>query len=173
MLYDLIQTRGGKETIYMTDSLPKVKARMAQLRASLRGKGLTFTYREAEEGAEKYRRPPNMNFCPSGDAGTKKYRNRVARAKKIKKNNPKRKESMFSFLLNDEVCPRCKVNLCGEGTIKVEDNLLSVNEGGRIVENISDDGSDSDTDLILDIKAPTVVCNVCGAELDISYNRED
>jgi hypothetical protein len=89
MLYDLIQTRGGKETLYMTDHLPKVKARMAELRRSLRGQGLTFTYRpNVDEDALKYRKPPNMNFNPSGDAGTKKHIHRKARAKKIKKRNP-------------------------------------------------------------------------------------
>lgn len=87
MLYNLIQTR-GKEVVYMTDSLPKCRARMIQLRQSLRGKGLTFEIRPAEPGEEKYRKPPCMNFCPSGDAGSKKYLHRKARAKKIRKRNP-------------------------------------------------------------------------------------
>jgi len=80
---------------------------------------------------------------------------------------------MYSFLLNDEECPACKVNLTGEGTIKVEGDIQSVNEAGRIVENITEGGSDlDDTDVILDYKCPTVTCAACGAELDISYNPE-
>lgn len=89
MLYNLYQTRGGKETLYMTGDLKKVRARMIQLRQSLRGKNLHFEIIPAEEGDEKYRRPPNMNFDPSGDAGGKKHLHRLARAKRIKKRNPK------------------------------------------------------------------------------------
>lgn len=90
MLYNLIQLRGKAEgTLYMTGELPKVRARMKQLRQSLRGKGYNFVIRPADIDAEKYRRPPVMNFDPSGDAGTKNYRGRVAKAKKIKKRNPK------------------------------------------------------------------------------------
>ena len=88
MLYDLIQVRGGKETLYMTNSLPKVKARKAQLLQSLRGKNLFFAIRKAEEGNEKYRKPPAMNFDPSGDATTKKHIQRKLKAKRIRKRNP-------------------------------------------------------------------------------------
>jgi hypothetical protein len=88
MLYNLIQVRGGKETLYMTNTLPKVRARMIQLRQSLRGKNLQFEIRKAEETDEKYRKPPVMNFCPSGDAGTKKHFQRKLKAKRIKKRNP-------------------------------------------------------------------------------------
>lgn len=87
MLHNLVQIRGGKETLYMTDTLPKVRDRMKQLRQSLRGKGLFFQIRPAEEGAKKYRRPPNLNFDPSGDAGTPKYKRRVEKAKRIRKKN--------------------------------------------------------------------------------------
>jgi len=80
---------------------------------------------------------------------------------------------VYSFLLNDEVCPACKVNLTGEGTIKVEGNLQSVNEALRIVENTGDGSDLDDTDVILDFKAPTVTCAACGADLDISYNPEN
>jgi hypothetical protein len=80
---------------------------------------------------------------------------------------------MFSFLMNDEVCPRCGVNLVGEGTIKVNDNAQSVNEAGRVVENISEGTDLEDTDLILDFKSPKVVCAGCGADLDFSYHREE
>ena len=80
---------------------------------------------------------------------------------------------MYSFLLNDEVCPACKVNLTGEGTIKVEGNLQSVNEAGRIVENITEGGSDlDDTDVILDLRCPEITCAACGGEVDFSYNEE-
>jgi hypothetical protein len=75
--------------------------------------------------------------------------------------------------MNDAHCPKCKVNLVGEGTIKVEGDLQSVTEGGRIVENVSDDGSDNETDVVLDFRAPTVVCQACGAELDYSSHREE
>ena len=92
MLHDLVQTRGGKETIYMTDTFPKVKARRKVLLDSQRGMNLNYEIRPAAEGAVKYRRPPNMNFDPSGDAGSKKYINRKAKAKRIKQRNPRKKK---------------------------------------------------------------------------------
>lgn len=88
MLYDLIHTRGEKEIVYMTDSLPKVKRRMKQLQDSQRGIRTNYLIRKSSEDAEKYRKPPNMNFDPSGDAGSKKHNHRKARAKRIKKRNP-------------------------------------------------------------------------------------
>jgi len=88
MLYNLFQTRSGKETLFMTDSLPKCRARMLQLRQSTRGKNWQFQIRPAEETDEKYRKPPCMNFDPSGDTGSKKHLHRKARAKKIRKRNP-------------------------------------------------------------------------------------
>ena len=81
--------------------------------------------------------------------------------------------TMFSFLLNEEECSACGVNLIGEGMVKVGHDLYSVNEGGRIVENISAEGYSNDTDLILDHKTPIVTCKCCGNELDYSYNREE
>lgn len=92
MLYNLVQIRGGKETIYMTDTRIKCMARKKVLLDSQRGKNHYYIIVSTED-TEKYRKPPNMNFDPSGDAGSRKYRNRKAKAKHLKKNNPKRKES--------------------------------------------------------------------------------
>jgi hypothetical protein len=89
MLYNLIQIKGGEETVFMIGELPKVRDRQKQLRQSQRGKKITYVIRPAEEGDEKYRKPPSMNFCPSGDADTRGYRDRKAKAKRIKKRNPK------------------------------------------------------------------------------------
>ncbi len=80
---------------------------------------------------------------------------------------------MYSFLMNEEGCPYCKVNLVGEGTIKVNDNLQSVNEAGRVVENISEGNDLDDTDVILDYRTPKMTCAVCNGDLDYSYNKED
>jgi hypothetical protein len=79
---------------------------------------------------------------------------------------------MYSFLTNDENCPHCGVNLVGEGTVKVEGDLQSVNEALRIVENISDGGDPDDTDVILDLRCPEITCAACGGEVDFSYNEE-
>lgn len=87
MLYHLIQIRGGKETIFMTDQLPRVRNRRKQLRDSHRDRNWQFVIRPAKEDAVKYRRPPNMNFDPSGDADQRKYRARKAKARKIRKEN--------------------------------------------------------------------------------------
>jgi len=37
----------------------------------------------------KYRRPPAMNFDPSGDAGSRKYLKRKAASKRIRQKNPR------------------------------------------------------------------------------------
>lgn len=76
----------------MTDTYTKVKARRKVLLESQRGMNLQYEIRPTET-TEKYRRPPNMNFCPSGDAGGRKYRNRKARAKQIKQKNPRKKDN--------------------------------------------------------------------------------
>ncbi len=89
MLYDLVHTRGEKEIVYMTDTFTKVRSRMKQLRESQKGVKTNYLIRPAAEDADKYRRPPNMSFDPSGDAGTKKHIRRKAKAKRIKKRNPK------------------------------------------------------------------------------------
>jgi hypothetical protein len=79
---------------------------------------------------------------------------------------------MFSFLTNDETCPHCGVKLVGEGTLKVEGDLQSVNEALRIVENVSDGSDPDDTDVILDLRRPEITCAACGGEVDFSYNEE-
>jgi hypothetical protein len=79
---------------------------------------------------------------------------------------------MFSFLTNDEKCPHCGVSLVGEGTVKVEDDLQSVNEALRIVENIGGGSDLDDTDVILDLHCPEITCAACGGEVDFSYNEE-
>ncbi len=89
-LFSLVHTSSNKETVYMTDVLTKVKARKKQLETSQRGKKTNYSIRPANENEEKYQRPPSMNFDPSGDANSKKYRNRKARAKRIKQKNPKK-----------------------------------------------------------------------------------
>jgi len=79
---------------------------------------------------------------------------------------------MYSFLTNDEKCPRCGVSLVGEGTVKVEGDLQSVNEALRIVENISDRSDLDDTDVIRDLRCPEITCAACGGEVDFSYTEE-
>ena len=80
--------------------------------------------------------------------------------------------TMYSFLMNDEKCPHCGVNLVGEGTVTVADDLQRVNEALRIVENISDGSDLHDTDVILDLRCPEITCAACGGEVDFSYNEE-
>lgn len=63
MLYNLIQKRKGKETVVMTDELPKVNDRLDTLRKSLRkgikGQKVTFLVRPAVDGEEKNRLEPH------------------------------------------------------------------------------------------------------------------
>jgi hypothetical protein len=89
-LFTLVLTKSGKEVAYMTDTLVKVKARKKTLENSQRGIRTNYSIRPALEDEEKYRRPPNFNFDPSGDAGSKKYLQRKARAKRIKQKNPRK-----------------------------------------------------------------------------------
>ena len=83
-----------------------------------------------------------------------------------------RGSTMYSFLTNDEKCPHCGVDLVGEGTVKVEGDLQSVNEALRIVENTGDGSDLDDTDVILDLRCPEITCAACGGEVDFSYNEE-
>lgn len=84
-LYDLVQTRKGKETVVMTDSLPKVNARMKALRLSHKkgcgGDKVTYVVHPAEDNI-KYHKPPVFAFDPSGDAPKAKIRRQ--KAKRIK-----------------------------------------------------------------------------------------
>lgn len=89
-LYTLVRIQSGKEIVYMTDSLPKVKARKKALEQSQRWQRTNYSIRPANADELKYRRPPSFNFDPSGDAGSKKYRNRKAKAKRIKQKNPRK-----------------------------------------------------------------------------------
>jgi hypothetical protein len=88
-LYTLVKTQSGKETVYMTDVLPKVKARKKALEQSQRGQRPNYSIRPAHPEELKYRRPPSFNFDPSGDAGSSKYLHRKAKAKRIKQKNPR------------------------------------------------------------------------------------
>lgn len=89
MLHTLVKIHGGKETVYMTDVLPKVKARKKALENSQRGQRPNYSIRPAHPEELKYRRPPSFNFDPSGDAGSSSYIRRKAKAKRIKQKNPR------------------------------------------------------------------------------------
>lgn len=91
-LFTLVLTKSGKEIIYMTDTLKKVKARKKTLENSQRGQRTNYSIRAAHEGEEKYQRPPSFNFDPSGDAGSRKHIQRKARVKRIKQKNPRNKD---------------------------------------------------------------------------------
>ena len=67
MLYNIIQTKGGKETLKMTDTLQKCNDRIKQLRASYRGKNYITFRLEKSEDANKFAAKPLRNFDPSGD----------------------------------------------------------------------------------------------------------
>ncbi len=88
-LYTLVRLHKGKEEVYMTDSLPKVKARKKTLENSQRNQRMNYRIREALDNELKYKRPPSFNFDPSGDAGSAKYIKRKAKAKRIKQKNPR------------------------------------------------------------------------------------
>lgn len=61
MLYNLIQISQGKETIVMTDSLPKVNNRVKVLRSSKRF-NTTYKIKKAEEKTEKFKQPPKKSW---------------------------------------------------------------------------------------------------------------
>ena len=92
MLYTLIQTKSGKEVVYMTDTFKKVKARKAALENSQRGQRTYYSIRLANDDEDKYRRPPSFNFDPSGDAGSSSYIHRKQKAKRIKQKNQRPKQ---------------------------------------------------------------------------------
>ena len=65
MLYDLIQTRKGKETVMMTDELSKVNKRMAALRKSQRTgiKNQKVEYRvQSSEQEAKFKKKPSKSW---------------------------------------------------------------------------------------------------------------
>jgi hypothetical protein len=66
-LFDLIQKQKGKETVMMTDSLPKVNNRIRTLRTSHKGKNIEYVVRQST--SEKYRRPAAPGGYQSGSYG--------------------------------------------------------------------------------------------------------
>lgn len=74
MLYNLIQTRRGKESIVMTDTLPKVNNRMKTLRAShrtgIKGDRVNYSVKPAADTDEKYKKKPHNPRIGGGDATT-------------------------------------------------------------------------------------------------------
>lgn len=64
MLYNLIEIRRGKQTLVMTDTLPKINRRKKQLTVShkggmgMRGKS-RVEYRVERSDAEKFYKPPH------------------------------------------------------------------------------------------------------------------
>ena len=101
-LYSLVLVTSSKETVYMTDSLKRVKARKKALETSQRGQRNNYVVRPSVEDEEKYQRPPSFNFDPSGDAGSRKHNLRKARAKRIKQKNPTKKEQVVPNEPSDE-----------------------------------------------------------------------
>jgi len=79
---------------------------------------------------------------------------------------------MYTYVLDLTECPACHVNLAGEGTVRVEGDLQSVTDEGRVVEN-PPAGDDPGTDLCLDYRAPDIKCAACGQDLYFSYNQEN
>ncbi len=67
MLYQIIQTKGGKDTIKMVDSLPKCNNRLKELRASFKGKKVSFRVEKSEE-TNKFEAKPAFY-----DDGKKEY----------------------------------------------------------------------------------------------------
>lgn len=70
MLYDLIRVWRGKESVMMTDSLPKVRAYMKQLKRSQRrginNNPVSYFYLPSDE-TKKYKKPLNKMDL-SGDS---------------------------------------------------------------------------------------------------------
>lgn len=77
MLYDLIRTFRGKETIVMTDQLSKVNDRMKTLRSSqnngIRGQKVAYSVRESVE-REKYKLKPNRWDASGKDCNPKRVK---------------------------------------------------------------------------------------------------
>jgi hypothetical protein len=71
MLYNLVQKRRGKETVVMTDSLPKVNSRMKNLRSSqrkgIKGDRVAYSVEPTEEN-EKYKKKPHNYNIGGSDA---------------------------------------------------------------------------------------------------------
>lgn len=73
MLYDLVQSRKGRETVFMTDELPKVRDRMMELRQSqrrgIRNQRVIYSIRPSTETTEKFKKAPHR-IDLSGDRQT-------------------------------------------------------------------------------------------------------
>jgi len=68
-LYRIVQTKDGKETVKMVDSLPKCNNRIKELRSSYRGKNWIKFRLEKAEGEEKFEDKPISGGYQSGDYG--------------------------------------------------------------------------------------------------------
>lgn len=66
-LYQIIQTKVGKETIKMVDSLPKCNNRLKELRSSYRGKTWIRFRIEKAESDVKFEAKPAPSGYQSGD----------------------------------------------------------------------------------------------------------
>ena len=69
MLYNLIKTEKGKDSVVMTDQLPKVKNRMDTLRKSQRKKNILYKIVPTTE-TNKFRQKPHDGSYVSGDYPT-------------------------------------------------------------------------------------------------------
>lgn len=79
MLYNLIQTRRGKQTIVMTDSLPKVNNRMNTLRTShrkgIKGDKVNYSVAPADEADDKFKKKPhNLRLSGNSQRGPRKVK---------------------------------------------------------------------------------------------------
>lgn len=67
MLYQIVQTKNGKEMIKMIDSLPKCNNRLKELRSSYRGKNWIKFRLEKSEASDKFEATPAPSGYQSGD----------------------------------------------------------------------------------------------------------
>ncbi len=67
-LYQIIQTKNGKETVKMIDSRARCNNRIKELRSSYRGKhGITFKIVKAADTTVKFEEKPAPSGYQSGD----------------------------------------------------------------------------------------------------------
>lgn len=71
MLFNLIETKRGKDTVIMTDQLKVVNKRKATLIASLRGKNIQFKVVPADTNV-KFSRKPHDGSWREGKSATPK-----------------------------------------------------------------------------------------------------
>jgi hypothetical protein len=71
MLYDLVKVSRGRETVVMTDALPRVNDRLRTLRASHRGRGqrVELVVRPSQGDSKFKQRPSRMNLSGDGKWG--------------------------------------------------------------------------------------------------------